>query len=68
MYTQCMLFQGSCDTDHYLVIVKVRERLLVSKQVSQKSNVERFSLKKLSELFGRSIRLKSQTGLLLWRT
>jgi hypothetical protein len=44
-------FRGAdCDTDHYLVVAKVRERLAVSKQVAQKFYVERFNLKKLSEL------------------
>ena len=29
-------FRGSdCDTDHYLVVAKVRERLAVSKQAAQ---------------------------------
>ena len=41
---------AECDTDHYLVVAKVRERLTVSKQKTQKSEVERFKLKKLREL------------------
>jgi hypothetical protein len=32
------------------VVAKVRERLAVSKQAAQKFDVERFNLKKLSEL------------------
>jgi hypothetical protein len=44
-------FRGvDCDTDHYLVVAKVRERLAVSKQAAQKLDEERFNLKKLSEL------------------
>jgi hypothetical protein len=44
-------FRGAdCDTDHYLVVAKVRERLAVSKQAAQKFDAERFNLKKLSEL------------------
>jgi hypothetical protein len=32
-------FRGAdCDTDHYLVVAKVRERLAVSKQAAQKFN------------------------------
>jgi hypothetical protein len=47
-------FRGTdCDTDHYLVVAKVRERLAVSKQAAQKCDVEIFNLKKLSELEGR---------------
>jgi hypothetical protein len=41
---------ADCDTDHYLVPAKVRERLAVSKQVSKKSDGERFNLRKLNEL------------------
>ena len=34
-------FRGTdCDTDHYLVVAKVRERLAVRKQVAQKSDGE----------------------------
>jgi hypothetical protein len=32
------------------VVAKVRERLVVSKQATQKFDVERFNLRKLSEL------------------
>ena len=44
-------FRGTdCDTDHYLVIAQVWERLAVSKQAEQKFDVEKFNLKKLSVL------------------
>ena len=44
-------FRGAdCDTDHYLVVAKVRERLAVSKQAAQKFDGERFNIKKLNEL------------------
>jgi hypothetical protein len=50
-YTPCVIFQGAdCDTDHYLVVAKVRERLAVSKEAAQKFDAERFNFKKLSEL------------------
>jgi hypothetical protein len=44
-------FRGAdCDTDSYLVIAKVRERLEVSKKAAQKFDAEKLNLKKLSEL------------------
>jgi hypothetical protein len=41
---------ADCDTDHCLVVAKVRERLTVSKQAAQTFDVYRFNLRKLYEL------------------
>jgi hypothetical protein len=41
------------DTNHYLVVVEVTERLAVSKQTMHRDHMERFSLKKLNELEGK---------------
>jgi hypothetical protein len=44
-------FRGAdCDTDHYLVVAKFRERLAVRKQAAQKSDGGRFNLTKLNDL------------------
>jgi hypothetical protein len=40
---------ADCDTDHYLVIAKVRERLAVSKSPINKIDMDTFNLKKLNE-------------------
>jgi hypothetical protein len=41
------------NTDHYLVVAKIGERLAVSKQTAHRVHVERFNLKKLSEAEGK---------------
>ena len=50
-YTRYTSFRGEeCDTDNYPVVAKVKEWLAVSKQETRKFYVERFNLRKLSEL------------------
>jgi hypothetical protein len=41
---------ADCDGDHYLVVAKVRERLSVNKQRSQRFDMKRFDLKKLNDV------------------
>ena len=44
-------FRGAnCDTDHYLIVTKVKEILAISKQAAQKFDEDRFNLRKLNEL------------------
>ena len=46
-------FRGAgCDTDRYLLVAKVRERLTVNKQAAEKFYVERFNLRKLKSIGG----------------
>jgi hypothetical protein len=44
---------ADCDNDHYLVVAKVRERLAVNKQRSQRFYMERINLKELNEVEGK---------------
>ena len=58
-------FSGAdCDTGHYLLIAKVRERLAVCKQAAQSFDRQRL----MSQRLGNCIRLRLHTGLQLWRT
>jgi hypothetical protein len=41
---------ADCDTDHYLVVTKVKERLAVNKQRSYRFRTETFNQKKLNEV------------------
>jgi hypothetical protein len=41
------------NTEHYLVVAKLRERLAVNKQRSHRFHMERFNLKKLNEVEGK---------------
>jgi hypothetical protein len=44
---------ADCDTDYYLAVAKVRERLAVNKQRSHGFHMERFNLMKLNEVEGK---------------
>jgi hypothetical protein len=44
---------ADCDSDHYLVVAKVTERLAVNKQRSHRFLMERFNLKKLNQVEGK---------------
>jgi hypothetical protein len=44
---------ADCDTDHYLVVAKIRERLAVNKQGSYTFHMERFNLNKLNGIEGK---------------
>jgi hypothetical protein len=58
-------FRGAdCDTDHHLVVAKIREKLPVSKQAAPK-----FNLKKLNDVEVKEhYQVKSEIGLQLWKT
>jgi hypothetical protein len=42
-----------CDSDNFLVVAKVRTRLAVNKQRSQRFHTEKFNIKKLNEVEGK---------------
>jgi hypothetical protein len=41
---------ADCDTKHYLVVAKFRERLAMSKQTVHRVHKERFNLKQFNEV------------------
>jgi hypothetical protein len=53
---------AECDSDHYLVVANVKERLAVNKLRSHRFDMGRFNLKKLNNFV-----LRSQIGLQLWK-
>jgi hypothetical protein len=50
MVCKCTSRGVECDSNHYLVIAKGRERLSIRKKEGEKFGVETFNLKRLSEL------------------
>jgi hypothetical protein len=50
-----LLWAADCDTDTYLVVARVKERLAVSKQRTHRVHMERFNLKKLNEVEGKEM-------------
>jgi hypothetical protein len=64
-------FRGAdCDTNHDLVLAKVRERLAVSKRAALKIDTERCNVNKLNErgMLKNRIVLQSETNLQLCKT
>jgi hypothetical protein len=50
------------------VVAKVRERLAVNKQRSERFDMERFNLKKLNDVEGKEkYRVEASKGLQLWK-
>jgi hypothetical protein len=45
--------RADCDTDHYQMVAKVRDRLAMSKQTWHRVHMGRFYLKKLNEVEGK---------------
>jgi hypothetical protein len=43
---------GDCESDHYLVVAKVREKLAVSKQTTHRVHMERLNLEILNKVEG----------------
>jgi hypothetical protein len=46
---------ADCDSDHYLVVAKVKERLAVNNRRSHRFHMERFNLKKFNEVEGKEV-------------
>jgi hypothetical protein len=56
-----MKFERSCDTDHHLVVAKVRERLAVSKRPANKSDriTKQYQIE-ISDIFSASGNLRNK--------
>jgi hypothetical protein len=63
-------FGGSdCDTNHYLVVAKVTQRLSVSKRTAQNFDMGRLNIKKLNEMeVKEDFQVKLTSGLQVWKT
>jgi hypothetical protein len=48
---------ADCDSDHYLVVAKIRERLAANEQRSQTFDMERFNLRKLNHAGSKEVSL-----------
>jgi hypothetical protein len=56
------------DSDHYMAVAKVRERLAVNKQISHRFHMERFNLKKLNKIEGKEqYHVEVSNRLQLWK-
>jgi flavin-binding protein dodecin len=44
---------ADCDTDHYMVVAQVGERLAVSNQTTHRFHVDRLNLNKLNKVGGK---------------
>jgi hypothetical protein len=61
--------RADCDTNHYLVVAKIREKLAVSKRPVNRMDMDRFNDKKTNGgKLRNSIRLQSKTDFQLRRT
>jgi hypothetical protein len=59
-----------CETDHYLLVAKVRDTPAVSRRMVTKMGMEIFNLKQLNEeeVKKKTIRSHSKTSLQIWKT